>query len=267
MKSLVFLKLGGSLITNKSKPFTTEPNVILTMAALIRTIRQTDPDIDIILGNGGGSFPHHPAVKYGMKQGIRDEKSTFGFCLVQDAAAQLNRIVVKSLLDEKISACSVSPSSCMTADSDGNIAFSSPHILQDMLANSILPCLYGDILMGGPNGSTIVSTETIFDVLAKSLDVSNYGRISMIHTSRVAGVLDHQDKVITTISQHNLADAMSHIYTVEGFDVTGGMKHKVESLLSYTNNKITSFIGNPIGDPDGFLNAMRGTQGFGTYVS
>ena len=52
----IFLKLGGSLITDKDKPYTARTQVIADIAKEIVAARKTDPDMELLIGHGSGSF-------------------------------------------------------------------------------------------------------------------------------------------------------------------------------------------------------------------
>ncbi|MFC1789909.1 hypothetical protein ACFLZP_00275 [Patescibacteria group bacterium] len=81
-KKLILVKLGGSLITNKQKPFTQRPK---TIARLVREIHQAKNKVNklLIVGHGGGSYPHVPAKKFQTNQGVINKKSYQGIAEVQ----------------------------------------------------------------------------------------------------------------------------------------------------------------------------------------
>ena len=54
--SLVFLKLGGSLITDKSKPDTPRIAVLERLAKEIRRALTDQPQLSLLIGHGSGSF-------------------------------------------------------------------------------------------------------------------------------------------------------------------------------------------------------------------
>ncbi len=68
--SLVFLKFGGSLITDKQRPRAPRPEVLERLAGEIGRALKKHPDIRLVLGNGAGSFGHSSAKKYGTRQGV-----------------------------------------------------------------------------------------------------------------------------------------------------------------------------------------------------
>ncbi|NLE93206.1 MAG: uridylate kinase, partial [Chloroflexi bacterium] len=67
---LTFLKLGGSLITDKDQPETALTDQIDDLLAQIAAWRQVNPDRRLLLGHGSGSFGHHTAAKFGTREGV-----------------------------------------------------------------------------------------------------------------------------------------------------------------------------------------------------
>jgi len=82
MTSLQFLKLGGSLITEKDRPHTARLQVIRRLASEIARARRDDPALRLVLGHGSGSFGHVPAQKYGTRGGVRTPEEWGGFVQV-----------------------------------------------------------------------------------------------------------------------------------------------------------------------------------------
>ncbi len=76
MNEIVFIKLGGSVIT-KPEPYTADYDVIKSVLTEIKEIKEKR-HINILIGHGGGSFPHIPAHEYRVSEGIINEKSLYG---------------------------------------------------------------------------------------------------------------------------------------------------------------------------------------------
>ena len=164
---LIFLKLGGSLITQKNNPFTERKNAIERLAKEIHEAKQ-EKDFKLLIGNGGGSYPHTPAKKYETAQGIINEQSIKGIAEVQDAASRLNRIIVRALLDAGENAISIQPSSvCITKNS--RIVEFCTKPLEMLLEKEMLPVVYGDVGLDLRQGCSIISTEELFVFLAKKI--------------------------------------------------------------------------------------------------
>jgi len=83
MENLILIKLGGSLITDKTKPFTPKEAVIRRLGREIKETLRSFPG-RIIIGHGSGSFGHIVAAKYKTQNGIINQKSIKGLALVAD---------------------------------------------------------------------------------------------------------------------------------------------------------------------------------------
>ena len=262
-KKVVLIKLGGSLITQKSKPFTIRQEIIQNLARQIKEAIKERPDLSLVIGNGGGSFPHFPAVKYQLNEGIKNEKQKYGFCLVQDAAAQLNRIIVDSFLKEKIKAVSFNPSSSIICQK-GKIETFYLDSLLGYLNLGLVPVLYGDIVFDKSMGSKILSTEVLLNFLALKLKQHGFFVEKIIHNGVTKGVLD-EDGVIKKITKRNFYQIEKFLKKTEGFDVTGGMRHKINEALEIAKYRIRTLIING-GEGEILKKAILGEQVEGTII-
>ena len=106
---ITFLKLGGSLITDKNFPHTARPKVIRRIAEEIRAAWNPNKE-PLLIGHGSGSFGHVPAKKYGTRQGVHSEAEWSGFAEVHAEAAALNHIVTDILREAGLPVLSFVPS-------------------------------------------------------------------------------------------------------------------------------------------------------------
>lgn len=230
---LTLVKFGGSLITDKNKPFSKNISTIARLCRELHLAKKKLKNALIIVGNGGGSFAHPVAKKYGY--------GPKGIARVQDACARLNRIVVGQFLKAGENAFSINPSSMMIAEGkDIKKVFLEP--LLRLLETGILPVVYGDVVLDERGGAADLSTEKILNYLA--LNLSNRFRVQkVIHVGATAGVYDAQGKTIKRISKKTFDKVKDNIGGSDGIDVTGGMKHKIEESLKLASQKrIKSFI-------------------------
>jgi isopentenyl phosphate kinase len=240
MEKLILIKLGGSLITDKAKPFSAKLNVINRLAKEIHSVRKNTESI-FIIGHGGGSYPHTPARKYKTHLGIINKGSYRGIAEVQDAAARLNRIVVSELIKAGENAMSLSPSSFMVGKSQRiEKAFMEPILY--LLRDKILPVVYGDVLLDSEKGCMIASTEMILNYLA--INLKKYFTIEkIVYLGNTNGVYDSSGNTIPKINGKNFEKFRKDISGSAGIDVTGGMLHKVEESLELAiKHKIITFI-------------------------
>ena len=237
--SIVLIKLGGSLITNKSKPFSERLDVIADLVGQIKKAWEENGR-SMVIGHGGGSYPHVPAEKYKTIEGKINGQSVYGAAVVEDAAAQLNRIVVSEFLKQKLPAVSLHPSSFMTVKGKKVEAFFS-NAFEEMLKLKMIPVLYGDVVFDSKKGFTIWSTEQLLNLLAKTFVKKGKKVEKIIHCGETDGFLIN-GRVLPEITGENIDKVRENVSTTEGFDVTGGMLHKVDEALTTASGGIDSYI-------------------------
>ncbi len=224
---LIFLKLGGSLITDKRHPETPRLDVIERLAAEIAQARQDNPDLQLVIGHGAGSFGHPAGNRYGTRHGVHTPNEWFGFAITADAAARLNRIVTGALLAAGVPAWSIQPSVALRCE-DGAVVAGPADTVAEALARGLTPVVFGDVALDRVRGGTIASTEEIFDWLAEALHPHRIilaGEVSGVYTGDPQ--LDTGAQLIPEISSANLAAVRDSLGGSFGIDVTGGMAAKV----------------------------------------
>ena len=259
VSNLILLKLGGSLITDKSKPFTVRKNVLRRICKEIHEARN-EKKFSLIVGHGGGSFPHTSAQKYQTQKGYINKDSKKGFAIVQNDAAKLNRIVVQELINAGENAVSVQPSSaCITKK--GKIIDFYLISIKRMLKDDYIPVPYGDVGLDVVNGCCIISTEEIFNYLAKNLNAKK-----IILAGKVDGVYDSNRNIIKKITPGNFNEVKKYIGLSDGTDVTGGMILKVNKMLQLAKKGVNSIIINGL-KKDAIKNALLGKDVKGTVIA
>ena len=226
----VFVKLGGSLITDKSTPYTVRSDVIARICAEIHrarsALRVPRSVFPLVVGHGGGSFPHVSASRYRTDLGVVDVRSWEGFVRVHQDAARLNAIVCEALVEAGELAMPVQPSSACVASGRRIVSWDLGP-LRDFLQAGLLPVPYGDVCVDRRQGCCIISTEEIFRYLCGAL-----GPEQVLLVGKVDGVMDPGGEVIPRITSGDLDELREALAPSDGIaDVTGGMLHKVERAL------------------------------------
>lgn len=234
-KKLVFIKLGGSLITDKEKPYTVKVEIIKAIAKDFKEVKDTMKDTVFILGNGAGSFGHYAAV-------TEKTDDPYGFSFVQQKVKELNSIVTAVLIDQKVPAISVHQSSILTT-SNGTLDSLFLDSLNGLLESGITPVVYGDIVYDNVKKSEIISTERIFTILNDSLDY-DYEIKTVLYMTTVDGFLDENNKPIPLVTETNYEIFKKNLFKTRGFDVTGGMGQKIEQALRLTKRGVQTQIVN-----------------------
>jgi isopentenyl phosphate kinase len=242
-KPLIIMKLGGSLITDKSKPFTARHEIIKRLATEIHEARR-ERDMDIIIGHGGGSFPHTAAAEYQTHKGMINERSGHGIAMVQDAAARLNRIMVSALIEAGENAISMQPSAACIMENDRIIEWPL-NTMKKALELGLVPVAYGDVALDVTKGCTIVSTEKLINHISNVFTPEK-----IIIAGEVDGVFtadpfkDKTARLIPLITQANLPEIKQYLGGSRGTDVTGGMLNKIEELMELARKGYVSEIVN-----------------------
>lgn len=235
MSELILLKLGGSVITDKTQPFTARIDVIERIAAEIKNaLVERGDDLQLIIGHGSGSFGHMAAAKYQTHQGAVSAESWLGFAEVAAAAAELNSIVMKLLRGAGVPAIKFQPSAS-TRTRGEQLMYFETFPLKETLKHGLVPVVYGDVSVDATQGMSIVSTEKLFDNLARELSPSR-----IILAGQVDGVYDkdpltHPDaELIEDIDRSNWDEVEALLGGSHGVDVTGGMFSKVREMYRLT---------------------------------
>lgn len=226
---LQFLKLGGSLITDKSRPHTVRSGVLARLADEIFTVLNEKPDMQLLLGHGSGSFGHVPAKKYGTRQGVKTNTEWHGFIEVWREAADLNHHVISALDDAGLKAISLPPSGSVIAH-DGEISLWELSALTSALEVGLLPVIYGDVIFDRVRGGTILSTEDLFTFLANQLMPSR-----ILLAGREPGIwadYPESNNLLSDLSSKNIAQISPFLEGSPNTDVTGGMASKVRQSLA-----------------------------------
>lgn len=262
---LVFVKLGGSVITDKATPFTEREEVITRLGREIHSAH-IHPGLRLLVGHGGGSYPHTLANQYRTHLGLVTEESPLGIALVQDAAARLNRIVVKALIREGEKAVSIQPSSTVVSKR-GHIVSWNLRPIRLMLNLDLTPVPYGDVSMDLATGCSILSTEELFRYLGLKLKPRR-----VIVGSDVDGVYDRDPKKnssaqkIPLITTENVNNVLPSLDGASNIDVTGGMRSKVLSLLELAKMTGVTCEILDISKPGNLEEALNGKKGIGTII-
>ncbi len=226
---MIFLKLGGSLITDKAKPETCRIETVERLAREIADAKQVEPELRLLVGHGSGSFGHHVAAKYGTHLGIRTVQDWVGFGQVWHAAHRLNRMVVDAMQSVGLSVVVFPPSASAITEA-GAIQHMAVEPLQRAIDSGLIPIVYGDVAFDRKQGAGIISTETIFAYLA---DLLHPDRILLAGTEPGVYVdFPNSIRIMPVVTQQNLAEA--RLTGATSTDVTGGMRAKVEAALALT---------------------------------
>jgi isopentenyl phosphate kinase len=262
--NLVFIKLGGSLITDKHSPRTPRREIIKMLAGTIQSALERDPDLQLVIGHGSGSFGHTSAARHGTRDGVKSREGWLGFLEVWRDARELNRIVIEIFSEIGLPVIAFSPSATTLA-ADGRVAAYSLDGIQSALVNGLIPVIHGDVVFDQKRGGTILSTEELFVHLAGQLSPRR-----ILLAGLEPGVwadFPICSALVSLITPVTLPEIEGKLRGSAAVDVTGGMFQKVMTMLELVKQvaglEVLIFSGE---DEQAWIAALEGEEA-GTLIS
>jgi isopentenyl phosphate kinase len=256
------LKLGGSVITIKGRPFTPNTKAIVRLA---EEIARSDVN-SLIIVHGGGSFGHPIAKQYEIDRGYKDPSQIIGFSKTHQAMTTLNRLIINALIEQDIPAVEIQPSSCIITKS-GRIQVIEQRPFTKLLRMGFVPVLYGDTVPDSDTGFAILSGDQLIATLAMRLNADR-----IIVGADVDGICtadpktDSAAKLICHISLSELKKLLPRIGKAKAPDVTGGMVGKIVELIPAIERKIPTIIVNAT-KPNNVYKALKDEKVVGTIIN
>ncbi|NTW98005.1 MAG: uridylate kinase [Oscillochloris sp.] len=226
-----FIKLGGSVITDKTGRESADLPLITRLADEIAQARAASPALRLIIGHGSGSFGHHYAALYGVHRGLAATADWMGFALTAGAALRLNRIVVDALLLAGLPALQIQPSAALRSAA-GQIAAWDTAAVAAAIDHGLFPVIHGDVAFDSAQGSAIISTEQLLAHLATATDLRP-SRIILVGEDAVYTADPRVDLLaerIPLITAANIDEVLHSAAGSHAVDVTGGMRSKLDLM-------------------------------------
>ncbi len=240
---VTLVKLGGSLITDKTKPRTVAKAHVRRLAAEIAAGWSGE---GLVIGHGSGSFGHPEARTAGLAGGGAGPRpgpdvDRMGIARTQSAAFELHRLVVERLVEAGVPAYS-QPASGFLIAVDGAARGASPEPLAAALRRGLVPVTMGDVVMDRKRGAAIVSTETVFEFLVGALGRRGIDARRVVWLGVTAGVLDARGVPIPRVDRSNIGIVSASAGRSEAVDVTGGMEHRLAVAWELARRGVGSLI-------------------------
>jgi isopentenyl phosphate kinase len=233
-RSITLIKLGGSVITDKSVPYRAKLSVIKRLAREIKSSGLTS----LIIAHGSGSFGHTSAQKYGGKKGYKDK---WGIAKVARDAMEINRIVMDVFIEMGLPAISLRPMGMMLTNG-GKLKNNLFDVVEETINQGLIPVVYGDVIWDKKWKSTIYSGETTLNEISLYLLKKGYKISKIIQAGETAGVYDLKGKTISLINKVNWNEIKKYLFENKRTDVTGGMEHKIKNALDIAKNGINTVL-------------------------
>ena len=223
---MILIKLGGSIITNKEKPLSARRKTIDNILKNLKKIHEP-----IIIVHGGGSYGHYWSVKYDMH--TKEKKYDLrGVSIIKNSMIELNKIILDSLLKNKLNPYSLPPTDFM---SNNKPILNKIREVEKIAKSGLIPVTYGDALWFGQNKTYILSGDKIMTHFAKILKPRLC--IFALNENGLYSDLKSKKLIYELKGEHALISKNK-------MDVTGGMTRKVEEALNISKMGTNVFFVN-----------------------
>jgi len=247
---LTILKIGGSVITDKSKIL--KPN-LSSMENISKILKKFGSNL--ILVHGAGSFGHYYAQKYKLQNPYNSNSST-GVSKTHEAVLSLNNLFVKKLNDHNVNILSFPP---MSIYDNGKINSNKKLFFTKIIKAGLIPLTFGDIVYDKSKFRIISGDEIIKDLsfLLKPRRV--------IFATAVDGIyLDPRDKKSLLHELDPIGNITPTFSNVKN-DVTGGMEKKVSEMIDIAKHGVDVHIVNGLKNTE-LIKALKGENTAGSII-
>lgn len=223
LKPMILIKLGGSVITDKSeyRKFRKE-----TVSRLCGEIKKSG--IDAIIVHGAGSFGHIVAKKFRIADGFENEKQIPAVAQICEDTRELNSLVVKELNKAGIPSVSV-PTGSAFIMKNGKLKMKDDSVLKNLVKLGIVPVMFGDVVTDAEKGFGICSGDQIMEKLCEKFDFEKVVFVSDVDGLYLSDPKKNKNaEFLETVNEKLLKNADGK-QSVD--DVTGGVKEKVKIML------------------------------------
>jgi isopentenyl phosphate kinase len=136
--------------------------------------------------------------------------------------------VIQALHEAGIAAMTFSPAASVWSQ-DGQVAQWDLSQIEAALRAGIVPVVHGDVIFDRAKGGTILSTEDLFEHLAREL---RPGRILLAGLEEAVWAdFPARRHRVEALTRESFDEIRSRVGESAGADVTGGMESKVQQML------------------------------------
>jgi isopentenyl phosphate kinase len=228
MDRMLVLKLGGSLLTDKSRPYSLRTDVLHAASTEIKTCLDQGLFQKLVIVHGVGSYGHPPVIEYKLHKGFINPDQLLPLSRTQSKVNELRAEITSSLQDVGIPVNLFHTSSIAIAKK-GRIISMDLNAVKGFLNIGMVPVLGGDIVPDIEMGFSVGSGDQVAALLTKQL-----GATDLVFATDVDGVYDLDPK--TSHNARLIRDlSLSHMGVLDSSgsekgDASGAMRGKLLAL-------------------------------------
>ena len=218
------VKLGGSVLTDKSRIATLRPATLRRLAAELAQAGR-----EVVVVHGAGSFGHIKARRHRLQEGYVDDTQLAAVSEVQRDVRALNLAVVDAFRKVGLRPVSLPPSAIARLD-DGALRSLDLDVFRRYLDLGFTPVTFGDVVLDSRRWFAICSGDLLMHALAEAFHPE-----SAIFVADVDGVYSGDPKraksarLLREVGSATLAAIDTDAATD---DVTGGLRGKLNRMLA-----------------------------------
>jgi isopentenyl phosphate kinase len=232
LSRLLVLKLGGSLITDKSKPYCLREEKIKSVSKEIKECLDGKLVDQLIIVHGVGSYGHPPVIEHKLHKGFIDPGQLMPISRTQSKVNELRAYLTSSLQDAGLPVNLFHTSSIASAEK-GWIVSMHLDAVRGFLKIGMVPVLGGDMVQDSAMGFSVGSGDRVAVILAQELHATD-----LVFATDVAGVIDSDPKLnkgAKLIRELSLGD-IEHLSAKSAMaDASGAMRGKLANLEGLRN--------------------------------
>ena len=229
---LTILKLGGALLTDKSRPNSLRTELLARVASEIRACMDAGLIDDLILVHGVGSYGHLPVLEHKLHRGLQSPDQLLPFARTQSQVMQLRSAIITALQQAEIPAVLMLPSSGVVASNFVvTLRFFGP--VAGFLRIGMVPVLGGDVPADDVVGFSIYGGDAISVDLARHFQADQ-----LLFATDVDGVFSADPRKSANaqrLSQLSLRQMHDVALTERQWDVSGAMAGKLQAIAQVSD--------------------------------
>ena len=259
--SKVVLKLGGSVITDRTAEYPKLRTAALTRLALEISSARVE---HLVVVHGAGSFGHPMVARSGIDKGVRDLRGRLAWAETQCWQNVLNVEIAATLGRAGLPALPVQASATATMR-EGRLRRMDLTALRGLIEARMIPVLFGTPAWDEEQGCSILSGDVLAPYLAHRL-----GFDFVVHATDVNGVYDADPHVDPDAAPFPKVDRRTWpivrraLRRSAAIDVTGGMLVKAGEMVRWAKRGVRGRIVDA-NTPGRVRDALRG-KAVGTLV-
>jgi len=220
---MILVKLGGSVITDKGRYRTFDPE---TTDRLAEEIAKTGQDVMVV--HGAGSFGHMLAKEHRLHLGLTEDTQLLGASQVMTDVRELDLVVCRRMAAKGLRVVPLPPASCAVMR-EGALHHLDLDKFRAYHQLGMVPVTFGDVVRDELRGLSICSGDQLMAALAREFRPEK-----VIFVTDVDGVFtadptqDPKAKLIETVDK-DVLDALPR--TERNVDVTGSIFAKIRYMI------------------------------------